>query len=389
MERAAPLTDRRGRLGSRRSVRSTNGAGVGENAVTTGRNAQTAQRVRAEARYGGCMGNSQWQHYLPKAYLKGFSTASGEVWRYDRVDGALKLLPPPVIGAERDLYSIVNGEEVSQEIERNWFSPLDGRFGPILRKIQEQKVLSTTDLTHLANFVAYLRVRTPEAIRETELTIRQVESQIGVTREKIDYRSGPPDHGSDSYVVKEEQSDTVSRRRGDALARNEVLNVLIKTGLSLAEALIDLTWTVLVASHGRSFIVGDNPFVIVPPRSHRTDIEGVGPLAPGAATFVPLSAELCLRLTNIGNATSRRQIDGASVRAINGCQVLNSERYLFGPSDAGLNSLTARLIVSLGVNLAQVVIREAPSVSDSSRSLLHSFKKSKVLPEWADIVPLD
>jgi len=335
------------------------------------------------------MGNSQWQHYLPQVYLRGFSTESGEVWRYDRASGALKLLPPRVIGAEKDLYAVVTGEEVSQEIERNWFSPLDGQFGPILRKIREQKTFSANDLMHLANFVAYLRVRTPEAIRETELTIRQFESQIGVAREKIDYRSGPPDHSSDSYVVKEERSDTVSQRRGHAVARNEVLGVLIRTGLSIAEALIDLTWTVLVASHGRSFIVGDNPFVIVPPKFHRGDLEGVGPLTPGAATFVPLSSELCLRFTNTGSAASRRQIDGAAIRAINGCQVLNSERYLFGPSNASLNRLTAHLTDCLGVNMAEVVIREAPSVADSSRSLLHSFKKSKVLPDWADKVPLD
>src|SRR5260370_4242735 len=56
------------------------------------------------------MGKHQWQHYLPRVCWAGFATASGEVWRYDRVSEALKLLAPPVIGAEKDLYSLITGE---------------------------------------------------------------------------------------------------------------------------------------------------------------------------------------------------------------------------------------------------------------------------------------
>lgn len=46
---------------------------------------------------------NQWQHYLPQVYLKGFATPTGEVWRYDRDNGALKPLGTPIIGAEKDL----------------------------------------------------------------------------------------------------------------------------------------------------------------------------------------------------------------------------------------------------------------------------------------------
>jgi hypothetical protein len=344
----------------------------------------------SEQGYRCNMRNSQWQHYLPEVYLRGFATASGAVWRYDRADGVLKLLPPRVIGGERDLYSMVDGEELSQEIENEWFNPLDGCFGPILRKTQNQEELSPVELTHLANFVAYLRVRTPASIRETELSVRQFVTQVGAVSDSVKYHSEPPDHGSDSFVMTEEQSDNVSTRRGDAAARNDVLKVLLKTGVQLAGALLGLDWTVLSTPHGRSFIVGDNPFVIVPPKSHCTDIEGVGPMTPGAATFVPLSSTLCLRVTNTGYLARRLRVDGDAVRAINACQVLNSERYVFGPSDALLSRLTTELVKSPGLNLAEVVIREAKSVSEpESRSLIHSFTKSKILPEWANRVPLD
>lgn len=336
------------------------------------------------------MRNSQRQHYLPEIYLNGFAAASGAVWRYDRADGALKLLPPRVIGGERDLYSLVDGEELSQEIENEWFNPLDGCFGPILRKTQNQEELSHVELTHLANFVAYLRVRTPASIREAELRFRQLVTQVGGVSDTVKYHLEPPDLGSDSFVMTEEQVDNVSTCRDEAATRNDVLKVLVETGVHLSRALLGLDWTLLSTPHGRSFIVGDNPFVIVPPKSHSTDIDGVGPMTHGAATFVPLSSTLCLRVTNTGYLGSRRRVNGDAVRAINACQVLNSERFVFGPSDALLSRLTMKFAANPGLNLAEVVMREAKSVSEpESRSLIHSFAKSKIPAEWANRVPLD
>lgn len=332
---------------------------------------------------------NQWQHYLPEVYLKGFATSTGEVWRYDRDNGALKPLGTPIIGAEKDLYTIVTGNEVSQEIETKWFSPLDGKFGPIRRKLESRQEPSAEELTHLANFVAYLRVRTPSMIRETERRFQQTDTLLGPDRDSIKYHAEPSDHAADTYIVADEQCDRVSPRRADSACRNDVLKILVKTGMQLARVLLALEWTLLLAPHQRSFIIGDNPFVIVPPESHNIDLEGVGPLTPGAAVFVPLSSRLCLRVTNSRNLVAGpRQIDGAAVRAINVCLLLNSEQYLFSSSDALLKRLVANFITVPGKSLAQVVLREAPSVSDQSHSLVHWFTKSKVGPEWAGRVPL-
>ncbi|HWR13331.1 MAG TPA: DUF4238 domain-containing protein [Terriglobales bacterium] len=331
----------------------------------------------------------QWQHYLPQVYLKGFATQTGEVWRYDRDNGALKPLGTPIIGAETDLYTIITGNELSQEIETKWFSPLDGTFGPIRRKLESRQEPSAEELTHLANFVAYLRVRTPAMIRETETRFRQTDTLLGPDRNSIKYHAEHPDHAAGDYTMTEEQCESVSPRRADNACRNDVLKVLVKTGMQLARVLLDLEWTLLLAPDQRSFIIGDNPFVIVPPEPYDVDLQGVGPMTPGAAVFVPLCSRLCLRVTNSGNPVAGfRQIDGAAVRAINACIVLNSEQYLFSPSDALLKRLIADLVAAPGKNLAQVVLREASSVSDESHSLVHWFTKSKIGPEWAGRVPM-
>jgi Protein of unknown function (DUF4238) len=170
------------------------------------------------------MGKNQSQHYLPRVYLAGFSTPAGNVWRYDRAHRALKVLAPAVVGTENNLYALVTDEEVSHEIETHWFSPLDGRFGPILRDIEKGKCLSSDDCLHLANFVAYLRVRTPVKIRELEATFQQYESFLGPDLDSITYHAGPPpDTDADTYVMSKERCELVSDRRGADSLRNEAL----------------------------------------------------------------------------------------------------------------------------------------------------------------------
>jgi hypothetical protein len=190
------------------------------------------------------VGNSQLQHFLPKVYLKGFAAPSGHVWRYDRVDGSCKPLPPPVIGAEKNLYSIQDSAGVSQDIENEWFSRLDSSFGPILRKLERSAGLSSAEALDLATFIAYLLIRTPAYIRETELRIRQFNTTVGNIGGAVQYHSEDDArhrvHTGDSFLLTKEESDEVSKARADAAERNEVLKVLMSSGMDFARALLGL-----------------------------------------------------------------------------------------------------------------------------------------------------
>jgi hypothetical protein len=110
-------------------------------------------------------------------------------------------------------------------------------------------------------------------------------------------------------------------------------------------------------------------------------------MTPGAVTYVPLSSKLCVRIDPSGaRGIFRRQIDGRSVRAINACQLKNSERYIFGSSE----SLVMRLTKSLNnhcLNLAVNVIREATSDSEKDSTLVHTFTKSRLPSEMTEHLP--
>ena len=340
------------------------------------------------------MGKSQWQHYLPQSFLRGFATSAGEVWRYDRVSAKMKPLPPKVIGAERDLYTLVTGEEVSHEIENKWFNPLDGPFLPILRKIQSKERLGASDVLNVANFVAYFRVRTPASIREAEMTMKQLESLLPDDRDSVKYHSEPkppnPESTPESFILKQERADDVDAPRGEPRIRNEVLRMLVSNGIELSRGLVQLEWSFLFAARGRAFVLGDNPFVIAPPADHDVELTGVGPFTPGAAVFVPLSRETCVRLTSPGQSRSlEKRVGSDEVRAINACQVLNSERYIFGHNENLLRRVIDEFAKTSGLNPAKAVMREAVNDRDDLKSLVHFFTRSKIGAEWALRLPMN
>ena len=337
------------------------------------------------------MDRDQLQHYLPQVYQKGFVDPRGEVWRYDRLDGSVKHLPPKVIAAEINLYTVEREGVISQEIENDWFRLVDGSFAGIRSKVERQQALSANEARHLASFLAYLRVRTPAAIREVECTLRQYEQRLGdldaLPKPRPKEESGRLE--PETYELITEQVDKVAQTRSTGKTRNEVMKLLISNGIHLARALLGLNWCLLSAPSGRSFIVGDNPFAIVPPAWHSEAEDGVGPTTPGATVFVPLTAKLCVRLSGEVGRTQRRRVDGSAVRAINALQVLNSERFVYGPSEPLLCKLISEFVNAPGLNHTATIIREAASTSNPDASLLHTFTRTKIPAQWANKVPLD
>lgn len=342
------------------------------------------------------MGKRQWQHYLPQSLLREFGTPTGEVWRYDRVTAQMKPLPPKVIGAEKDLYTLITGDELSHEIETAWFSPLDGPFPELLRKIRSNERLDPAEHIDLANFIAYFRVRTPSAIREAETRWTQFDSLLPADRDSVTYRSGPmfpnsadPESSSIRFTLESERADDVDLCRAEPSVRNDVLRMLVSSGMDLSRKLIRLEYAFLFAARDRAFVIGDNPFVVAPPTGYDTELRGVGPLTPGAAVFVPLSRDVCVRLTSPGWCRSViRRIGSDEVRALNACQVLNSERYVFCHDENLLRRLTYEFANTPGLNTSQVVRREAVNDKDEFDSLLHLFTRSKINANWALRLPM-
>ena len=327
----------------------------------------------------------QLHHYLPQCFLKGFCNDEGLIWRFDRISGKLAPLSPKVAGAENNLYTLSRNGTISQEVE-NSLSGVDGPYKDIYSQLLAGIPLRHDQEFQFALFLTLLSLRSPERIREQEMRNSQFTTVVGPGPfEPFSDRASGKSKGARNEVFEfaTEFADPVHKDRADAEERNMAIKILLSSAIHHAETLMGLHWRFLMASEERSFLVGDNPVAIIPPANHDVHNSGVGLLTEGASVFIPLSDRLCLEIVNSRGFSVDRVIAGASlVRNLNKCQLMTTERFLFGRSDVLLERITGSVEIGK-LNSSIVVTRTANSTSDSNSALLHMFTRSKFPADFA------
>ncbi len=329
----------------------------------------------------------QAHHYLSQAFLSGFTDDGGNIWMFDRKANRISATAPKVIASENDLYAFVGADGATRrDIETEFFKLVDGPIRPILRKLAIRQVVSDKELDDLALFVGCLRVRTPSGIDEIDQSFRGFVDKMHPLRSKeyVEERikTYEQDTGQSLGMTADEIVEMFTSRRYEVVPeRGHLLVAMCELGTTLATQLRSLDWTFLVAAQGRHFIVSDCPFVIVPPSGHDGSLTGVGILSKGAVKYVALSAGLCLKMGDPGTQVTYRTASGTDVRRINCWTARNSERFIFGGSEALLRRVVDAANLKAGHQRAEVVVREIPHATDPTRSLLQVFTRPKITPE--------
>ncbi len=294
---------------------------------------------------------------------------------------------PKVVAFENDLYAFTGVDGTTNRgIENDLFRLIDTPIRPVLRKLADRQNVSDSELDQVAQFVGYLKVRTPTGIDEIE------QAYTGVLNKTNPYLSK-------EYV--EERKRSYERETGTELGmeadeivamftseqyelgpeRGHLLVLMCETGLTISRHLRELDWTFLVAPEGRHFIVSDHPFVILPAPGHDPSLGGVGIRSEGAIKYVPLTATLCLQMGDAGTQVKYQSANGSEVRKINGWMARNSQRFLFGNSEVLLQRILSAADLKPGEHKSEVVVREIRHATDPDRALLQVFTRSKIEAE--------
>jgi hypothetical protein len=105
----------------------------------------------------------------------------------------------------------------------------------------------------------------------------------------------------------------------------------------LAQTLAGLKLQILISPPAAGFILSDNPFTAVPAPGEKR----VGFANLGTFTYIPVTRSICLRYGMTGRNEFQR-IGREDVRLINQNTVVNSERFIMGPSQVQLESVVRR-----------------------------------------------
>jgi hypothetical protein len=245
-------------------------------------------------------------HFLPQMYLKGFAEG-GKVDVINRVDGTVRTgQGVDTVARVRGLYSFQNEDGtlnglLEDEIEKNVETPTKNILDGINTLFPG--IPYGTNREVLAQFVALQHLRTPEKLRNSELTfefmaklmLRGQTISDEMTAAALERIGVEPTPETIKDIREMAASDNYEISPGKNILLNQMLDLLPRIMFLLLKA---YSWNIL-AFPEPSLITGDHPVVLIPDTSvpHSVYNHGVGFWNAKEIIF-PLSSTRLLVLKN-------------------------------------------------------------------------------------------
>jgi hypothetical protein len=283
-------------------------------------------------------------------YQKRFANDKGLLWVYDRVKRSFSERHPKVICCENDLYAVKpQSAPKDQRLESVALAQVDGDCATGIRSLISPLcgLPSGHYVSSLISYFVGLQYSRLPSMREFVTTMwqRGTEEMMRLTA----VNEGRMQSVIDQYERATGDKITVSaktmvesvKRGGVKVVVSETpfLKYVFKTANLVADTIIRASWEVIRAPAGSGFVLCDTPVVVVPPQG----IRQIGFLVPGTVTYVPLSREACLRVSNPRRYQRLRYRDVTSetVTLINQNIAANSVRFIMSPEKKGLETVVA------------------------------------------------
>lgn len=270
-------------------------------------------------------------HYLSISYQNGFvDAADGKISFINLKSGERKRGFPINLAKEKYLYTMTSPPLGSSPtfIECPTLSNIDGSF-PGLREKLLAGGISSTERMDLSIFVAHLRARVPfyfELIKEvgSELMIKKLYEIFSGDSELL-ARAKEAEFDMTSLASFSEDASPILFQNYE---KDLVLSTFLNVARELSKFVNDLNWDVLIADQG-SFITSDRPFCKAWDEFVHVD---QGRSESFKYFIVPLSSNLCLRMSGSGGACTRINFGLKEVEEINSTIAYCAGGWLFGES---------------------------------------------------------
>lgn len=278
------------------------------------------------------------QHYVPRVYLKNFSTFNGEeyyVWVFDKVTEKIFQTNIKKIALEEEFYNKVSEEQTTEKTLRD----IETKFDIVAQKLISVKDLAMLDDQEkdvLAEFIAYQMIRTKEVREE----IKDIPKQL------LEKYGDDMDPNFKYQVVNSMTKDSLREMQNNILMNIEIFKKRIR----------NLKWIISINKTKFPFWTSDNPVI----EYNEVDLFPYGNLGLDCFGFemhFPINAMLTLTICD-----NRRFIELPYKEIIKDYRRIVRERDL----QVGYST---RFIFSIDKNFgfAQMKVRENSLIKDPNR----------------------
>ncbi|WP_338920242.1 DUF4238 domain-containing protein [Pseudomonas silesiensis] len=292
------------------------------------------------------------QHYVPKFYLKGF-TSDGLLTVFDRVSGEIrKRQQPQKIATVGHLYTFEDKQDRKRFDLEVLFGHIEDAAAPILKSLANGGRLSAAERESFALFLGLAAVRTPAAIAEASNVyggFEKARSRLLLTDENRVFELLKKMKGSDTdeTLLKGEARDVAKIAREESydveVDQQFALHRSLSVWTIVAEELSKRDWMILHASgDDQSFLTSDSPIVLQSMSSATRD-RPIGYGSPQAQILFPLTSKCALVASGSLGRTGRCDIKVDALRRFNMTVAQDCRRYVIGGDAALVESITTEL----------------------------------------------
>jgi hypothetical protein len=215
------------------------------------------------------------QHWVPKAYLRGFATPetdakdNAQVWVLNLPTSHTFCTSVNNIAVKKHLYTIDADDENPLYVVEHTLSVIEGYAKPLLEKLAKGIHLQGQDRSVFATFVSTLIMRNRRAINVHREFRDWIAAAMFDGKEDVIFSIGPTEHRwSREFAERFKSLD------------DEGMHVLfarsvITTAAPLAKEIAGMEWC-LLKSQEKSIITSDNPVVIFHPSAKQWGIATLG-----------------------------------------------------------------------------------------------------------------
>ena len=298
-------------------------------------------------------------HYLPRFYLRGFSSNSRSLIQIDKASGRASPCSINDVASIRD-YHRLDTEDVEDpfELERR-LSSIEGELANALQRVLENGISDLATRARLVELVSMLRVRIPAMKSTIEESLRQVVRRTGLIMERSGKLPPPPpglEHALRMDKLNIKISNWICLQHMFQLAADENILRLL---LSMRPSLVHAPETCF-------FLTCDQPVAVFSPSANLSRTESVALTEPDTQISLPLSRNTLLLLDWLDERPATTIATAAKVEELNRRTVIMATDYVFAPDS---NEAEARTLVARYGRFSAGM--QPPQTLDTGRSALH------------------
>lgn len=295
------------------------------------------------------------QHYVPKFYLKGF-TSNEVLCVFDRVKGEIRhRQSPQAVATVRHLYTFEDKQDRKRFDLEVLFGLVEDAAAPILNSLAQGARISQEERESFALFLGLAAVRTPAAIAEAKAAyagmVKLQAGQMFIDENRV-LELLKKMNGStvDETLLRDQAREVAEMARSDSYDIEVDQQFALYRSLNVwhivAEELFKRDWMILhVPSDEHSFLTSDSP-IVVQSISSSLRHEPIGYGSRHAQILFPLTSKCALVASGSLERTGRSVITIESLQRFNRTIAQDCHRYVMG-SDA---DLVQRITAELGLS---------------------------------------